>query len=112
MADRLHELHGGRDAGDSFLILRSRFGALRRAVGRRVELRKRQRFEKILAGKKDSDVRSVEFVCGYGEKVAIDRLHIDRFVRSEMHGIDEKERADGFRDFPYGSQIVDCADRV
>ena len=58
-------------------------------IGRRAHLGVGQLVEQGRVGTEDAGVRAVPLVGAAGEDVAAEGVHVDRLVRSEVHGVDE-----------------------
>ena len=70
-------------------------------VGRHVRnellAKRRQAVDRLAPAPRESHVRREDLVAGADEKVAVDRLDVDRAVRAEVHGVEKELRADAVR---------------
>ena len=73
---------GGRDAGQSLMILGPGHPAVRRNIRNRPQLVRGQLFEQFTPAPQDTDVRPEEFVRRAGEKVAIEFPNINRKMQA------------------------------
>ena len=66
-------------------------------VVRGTDLVRGQRIQQVALAVQHPGVRPEELVRGAHHEIRIDRVHVHRSVRREMHGIDVRERADPVR---------------
>ena len=103
----------GRDhSGESLVVLGAGFPTVRDFVGRGPNLVGMQFLEKLRFSVEHADMRTEKLVGRAGQEVAIDRLHVDRAVRSVVNGVNEAQSSrfvSGSRD---RGNIVDGSDGV
>ena len=89
-----HVLGRGAHAGERLERQRPELPAVRRLVGRRVELVRAELLEQLRAGAEDADVRAEPLVGRAGEHVGAERGEVVAAVRGGVDGVDVDARAD------------------
>ena len=80
--DRFH-------AGDVLVGVGARFELVRRHIGNEILTKRRQPIDRVGAAPRKAHVRGENLVSRTHEVIAVESPHVDRPVRSEMHGIEK-----------------------
>ncbi len=112
LADPGEVIHGRDAPGHALVALRAGLETTWRLVRRRPDLIGIQSLEDLLAAPQDALVGTEKLVGGTHEEVAADVLHVGRYVRHALHGIDIGHRARSARFRGNCLHIVDRAGHV
>src|SRR5271166_2174952 len=107
-------LDGCGQTRETFVVLRAGFPAVRQLLCAGTQLVRTQPLQLLALAVKDPEVRTEELVTRAGEKVAIQRAHVNRTVRRVVYRIDERHRAGCMRQphnlvhVAHGSYGISC----
>ena len=107
-----HVLGGGADAGQRLERERAELPAVRRLVGRRVELVRVELLEDLRAGAEHRDVRPEPLVRAAADDVGAELGEVEAPVRRGVDGVDVHARADPLRRGDDPRQVRHGPDRV
>ncbi len=94
------------------MALGSRFEAAGNAGGGGADLVGSEALQDLPPAPEDALVRAEELVGRADQEVAAERLHVDRDMRGQLHGVDVGEGSGGARPGTDGFDVVDGAGQV